>query len=305
MKVFISYRRASLAAAARVYDALRRRYAPQNVFMDVASDRQAPLLAPGVDFREELRRHISAADVLICIISDPKHLTPRAGDEQDFLHYELSEALSRKVKIVPVLVEGATMPDSRELPESIRPVAFLQAVELTHSRFDSDVDRLFDAISGPRFRLSRTTRVVAAGLAVLLAGAVWWAVSLVTRVQPYRGDLGEVVLDRSNGLMWSKVPSDDTNWEGGGKSCQTMRLGGYTDWRLPSNKELIVAHGLAGVWSQLSLQGLRGLWTSSAEGERHVWVVYSTGDTETLPKTDTEGLRAVCVRPFRDAELVR
>jgi len=197
------------------------------------------------------------------------------------------------------------MPDPRDLPEFIRPVAFLQAVELTHSRFDSDVERLFDAISGPRFRLSRTARLLAAGIALVLAGAVWWGVSLLTRAQPYRGDLGDVVLDRSNSLMWSKVPSGDTNWEGAGRSCQTNRLGGYADWRLPSNKELIVAHGLAAVWSQLALQGLRGLWTSSAEGDKHAWVVYGNGDTETLPKNDTEGLRAVCVRLYRDTEVVR
>jgi Protein of unknown function (DUF1566) len=242
---------------------------------------------------------------VICVISKSGGLTrPEGGDDSDYLQYELSEALNLRLKIIPVLVDGGTMPPPQELPESIRPLAFLQAVELRHQQFDRDVEQLFRGLSGERFYRRRSVQWGAGAIALLIVVAGWWNVARLTRVTPYQGNRGEVVLDPPNQLMWRKTPNrGDVSWYDAVQTCSALRLGGYASWRLPTNKEIIIAHGLSAVWSQLALDGVRGLWTSSSEGEKYAWAIYSLGETETLEKTDSQGLRAVCVRNYRDEEM--
>ena len=50
----------------------------------------------------------------------------------------------------------------------------------------------------------------------------------------------EVVLDCSTGLMWSRaeLTQDRLTWADADKLCRELRLGGYSDWRLPTIDEL-------------------------------------------------------------------
>ena len=49
------------------------------------------------------------------------------------------------------------------------------------------------------------------------------------------------VLDRSTGLTWSKdnVPGGRMNWVKAKEACAALRLGGFSDWRLPTVQELL------------------------------------------------------------------
>ena len=145
--IFISYRREDAAAAAgRLHDHLTARFGRETVFMDVDA------IEPGVDFHEVLNTQVSACDVLIAVIgrdwlsATDADGNSRLADPDDFVQIEISAALDRNVRVIPVLVDGARMPKSDELPEPLRALARRNAAEISHSRFVMDVDRLSDVI---------------------------------------------------------------------------------------------------------------------------------------------------------------
>jgi len=57
---------------------------------------------------------------------------------------EIATALKRKIRVIPVLVDGATMPS--ELPDNLQLLVRLNALEVSHNRFDADSDRLIAAL---------------------------------------------------------------------------------------------------------------------------------------------------------------
>jgi hypothetical protein len=70
----------------------------------------------------------------------------RLGDPADFVRLEIELALRARVAVVPVLVEGATMPAAADLPPSIAPFARCQAVELSDTRWRYDAEQLIDML---------------------------------------------------------------------------------------------------------------------------------------------------------------
>jgi hypothetical protein len=59
---------------------------------------------------------------------------------------EIATALRRKIRVIPVLVDGAKMPVVRELPDDLRSLVRRNALELSHYRFQPDSERLIDAV---------------------------------------------------------------------------------------------------------------------------------------------------------------
>lgn len=50
---------------------------------------------------------------------------------------------------------------------------------------------------------------------------------------------GGTVTDTTTDLMWQQESAGPMTWEEAIKYCEDLRLGGYNDWRLPSDVELI------------------------------------------------------------------
>jgi hypothetical protein len=48
--------------------------------------------------------------------------------------------------VIPVLVAGASMPEPEHLPQGIRPLARLKALEISDQRWRFDVDRLIQTL---------------------------------------------------------------------------------------------------------------------------------------------------------------
>lgn len=146
--IFISYRREdSEGQAGRLFDDLSNHFGEDTVFMDVAG------IEPGRDFRRVIDEHVASCGVLLAIIGknwiDAKdedgHL--RLDDPMDFVRLETASALKRDIPVVPVLVHGARMPRAEQLPDDLKELAFRNGVELTHARWDSDVQVLIKALS--------------------------------------------------------------------------------------------------------------------------------------------------------------
>ena len=76
----------------------------------------------------------------------------RLDDPKDWVRLEIVAALERNVPVIPALVGGAKMPLASDLPDPLSKLTRRQAIEITHSGFHSDVDRLIrglEKISAP------------------------------------------------------------------------------------------------------------------------------------------------------------
>ena len=147
--VFISYRRDDSAGwAGRLEDDLADRLGPSHVFRDVA-------VPAGVDYEEYIEGVLDSCHVVIVVIgpgwvsSTGADGTPRLAHPDDLLRREIERALQRTdVIVVPVLVQGATMPAAHELPAGLRELARRQALELSDGRWRHDVTRLIAQLRG-------------------------------------------------------------------------------------------------------------------------------------------------------------
>ena len=146
--IFISYRRDdSRGFAGRIYDRLSDRLGSENIFFDVDN------IAPGLDFVEVLTERVGACDALVAVIgkdwlaSVDRTGRRRLDNAEDFVRVEIEAALKRGVRVIPVLVENAAMPQAEELPDSLRKLARRQGIAIDHARFNSDVERLLRVLS--------------------------------------------------------------------------------------------------------------------------------------------------------------
>jgi hypothetical protein len=188
--IFISYRRDDSGGYARaIYDQLIERFPKERVFMDVDA------IEPGLPFDEAIQRAVGGCEILLALIGrrwmEPQgRAGPRLNQPNDYVRAEIAAALSRNVRVIPVLLDGASMPAEETLPEPLRPLARRNAIEVSHSRFDSDVNRLVEAIGLALGERDASTTVpsrrarkawllgLAAGFAVLTA----WLLFISPRV---------------------------------------------------------------------------------------------------------------------------
>jgi hypothetical protein len=66
----------------------------------------------------------------------------RIDNPQDFVRLEIEAALTRKVRVIPILIEDARMPRADQLPPGLAELERRQALELSPRRYKSDADRL-------------------------------------------------------------------------------------------------------------------------------------------------------------------
>ena len=146
-KIFISYRREDAQGeAGHLLSDLRRRFGQDRVFLDVAAIR------PGEDFRKAVEEAVGSCTVLLALIGKKWSTAAdssgrrRLDDPRDFVRFETAVALRRDVRVIPVLVQGAAMPKEEELPDELKALVWRNALELSHSRWDYDIQQLLGAI---------------------------------------------------------------------------------------------------------------------------------------------------------------
>jgi hypothetical protein len=195
--IMVSYRRSDAQdMAGRISDYLIAKYGEKSVFFDVDS------IPAGVNYHTRIEGAILQSDVMVAVIgqgwlgTNANGKPPRVNDPGDPVRVEIETAIQHKKPILPLLVNGAKMPEESELPDSLHELHFYNATKVDSGQdFRMHMRRLIDSIneilgihddpsppSGPAvvpaaasWRPSRFGAYGAGTLAVaaLLAGLLW------------------------------------------------------------------------------------------------------------------------------------
>lgn len=146
--VFVSYRRKDTPGhAGRLYDYLKRELGAHHVFRDNEG------IGGGDDFGQVLTAKLLKCDVVLVIIGprwlameDIKVSGRRIDHPEDWIRREVLTGLQSGKVVIPVLVDGAHMPTSEELPDDIAKLSGRHAVELSDKRWDYDCSMLLESI---------------------------------------------------------------------------------------------------------------------------------------------------------------
>jgi formylglycine-generating enzyme required for sulfatase activity len=140
--IFINYRKSQAAhAALAVHGRLSQEFGADLVFIDSMA------IELGDDFVEQIELHLSDCQVMLTLIGDgwadaaDDDGNRRFDDSDDYLLLELARAFEKRVRVVPVLIDGAKMPKKGQLPENLHPLLKRHALEVDfrrHVRQDLD-----------------------------------------------------------------------------------------------------------------------------------------------------------------------
>lgn len=136
-EVFVASRRTDAPGhTGRVGERLINHFGSGQVFKDIES------LPPGVNYVDFIRAKLQLAHVMVVVVGPNWANDPRLQDPADLHREEIRTATERGIHLLPVLVNGATMPRENEVPADIQQLAHRQAIEITDTRFDYDVGRV-------------------------------------------------------------------------------------------------------------------------------------------------------------------
>jgi hypothetical protein len=152
ISVFINYRRQDTAAAAEhLHASLGEKLGMERIFRDEAT------IDLGEEFPEVIEQAIQSANVVLALIG-PSWLTVkgRSGKRRldepfDYVRRELEIAMKHQVKVIPVLLDGATMPTKEELPGSLRDLELKNALTMP---WQEGVDKLHTRVAAIEKRRS-------------------------------------------------------------------------------------------------------------------------------------------------------
>ncbi|MEV6236966.1 TIR domain-containing protein [Lentzea sp. NPDC051838] len=138
--VFVNYRvQDQPGYATLVHQALAGELGADEVFLASRSIRL------GDDFVDQVFGTLRQCRVLIAVIGE-KWAGLLGEPEQDWVQREIADAFSRGMRVIPVLVEDAEVPE--ELPEGIRALARCQHLRLRHYTIAHDMAHLVQELRG-------------------------------------------------------------------------------------------------------------------------------------------------------------
>jgi small GTP-binding protein len=145
--IFISYRRKDSAHdAKRIYEWLAAHFGAGSVFMDLSG------IEPGENFRTAIRREIDSASVMLVIIgkqwtfAENSDGLQRLEEANDVVRREIVIALENGIRVVPVLVSGAQIPRTAQLPAALARLTKLNAFAVSEQAFEDEMASLAEYI---------------------------------------------------------------------------------------------------------------------------------------------------------------
>lgn len=157
MRVFISYRRDdSRVMAALLHSELSQRAGFADVFMDTGD------IDYGDDFVASIDRALADADVVVVVIGPRwlEQLQARLG-HADWVRHEIATALALRgerarlgrppLRVLPVLVGGATAPPVESLPAELAPLATINMQLFDERQLKASINSFVEAIQDEDF----------------------------------------------------------------------------------------------------------------------------------------------------------
>ena len=110
--------------------------------MDISS------IEPGADFVKEINKRVDQCEVLLAVIGpnwlgvSDNYGKRRLDNPNDFVRLEITRAMERDIRVIPLLIDDAPMPPAEAMPEPLQPLAGRNAITLGHTTNEQDLDRL-------------------------------------------------------------------------------------------------------------------------------------------------------------------
>lgn len=159
--IFISYRGDDSGTAAVLIDReLTARFGDDLVFLACRS------IPVGVDFVDELLGRLRACRVLLVVMGPCwLNLVNEVGERRidnpsDWVRREIAEALTHGLRVIPVLLDGTTLPVTEELPDDIAGLSRRQYVPLRRRYTNLDLADLIKRIIQVEPDLARAAGLV-------------------------------------------------------------------------------------------------------------------------------------------------
>ncbi len=166
--VFICYRRDDSAGDARsISETLVTRFGSQRIFIDVDS------ISPGSEFEKVLHSTLHSCSVVLVLIGIHWLMIAdvegrrRLDNSSDYVRREIRDAMNQGLRVIPVLLGRAAMPEESQLPPDIKRLAKLQNVTLKHETFKTDLHELtkkLEQFVGPVGSAPRSKQVLTKAL---------------------------------------------------------------------------------------------------------------------------------------------
>jgi len=205
--VFLCYRRDDTAGyAGRLYDRLKARF-PHRVFRDVDE------IAPGSDYVTAIEKALGGCGAFVVLIGRQWSSEGRLDDSADLVRLEIATALRQGLRVVPVLLRGATMPSADDLPADLAALARRQALTFSDEDWDHDCARLIAALESELgAHRSRLTRLALAAIALVVLPAV--TIVVWPRVRPSSPPSGSWTYSPGSKALERASASQESRQEG-------------------------------------------------------------------------------------------
>lgn len=171
--IFVSYRQKdTLMHAGRIADTFVARFGTSHVFQDRA------ILHGGSNWQEALENAMNDCAVLVAVIG-PNWFDQTSGGEErriddpdDYVRMEVVTALNRGIPVIPVLVAGARRLHEKELPESLKKLAYIEPLTIIDDAWHAGINDLLDAIRQFNIRPNRIGWKIVASLVLCSVGTI-------------------------------------------------------------------------------------------------------------------------------------
>ena len=198
-EIFVSYRRDDTGGYALALHArLAARFGRDAVFLDLES------ISPADDFVSKIEYTIANCSILLVLIGKNWMEGDRINDPSDMVRGEISAALRSGVPIIPVLIGGATMPNSARLPAEISAFHRRNALHFNPTNFQVEAEQLIRTVIKTTRRKNRTKSwirhfLIPGFVLAMLAGLGWIALHLFPFAGPPPVLLAGQVIDDISG----------------------------------------------------------------------------------------------------------